>query len=107
MIVRDLGIGKISATSESGIPDEVSLNFEEIFGVLQKRGAEAEQSLQTIEECLANVIDQLDKTQKQFESATAQEKSLDAQAGRRPLLRRAQLLFCIAARGTSQLEKRR
>ena len=80
LIVRDMGIGKISATGESGIPDEVSLSFDEMFGVLQQRAAEAEQSLKTIEDSLANVLDQLSQTQKQFEVATAQEKTLDTQA---------------------------
>ena len=75
-----MGIGQTSATSESGIPDEVSLSFDDIFGALQKRGADAEQALSTIEECLADVQDKLAKTQKQLEAATAQEKSLDALA---------------------------
>lgn len=80
LIVRDMGIGKVSATSESGIPDEVSLSFDEIFGVLQQRAVDAEHSLKTIEDCLANVMDQLAQTQKQFETATSQEKQLDTQA---------------------------
>ncbi len=75
-----MGIGQVSATSESGIPDEVSLSFDEIFGVLQKRSADAEQALTTIEDCLANVQDKLMQAQQQFETATAQEKTLDAAA---------------------------
>jgi hypothetical protein len=72
--------GGDSAPVTNATPDEITLTFEEVFQAFQVRGKEAENALNTVENSLANVHDQLSIAQSDLEKCAEAEKQLNEQA---------------------------
>jgi predicted nucleic acid-binding Zn-ribbon protein len=73
-------MGLSQPLEENQIPDEISLTFEEAYDAFRQRGVEARDTLATIEDCLTNVHERLDRLQSQLSEVSEREKALAAAA---------------------------
>lgn len=71
-VLRD----QITLDANGALPEQISMTFEEVFQAFKKRGQDATQALDTIENCLANVNDELTQLQSELEQMTVREQEL-------------------------------
>ncbi len=70
----------LDKANRTEIPDEITLTFEEVFHAFQQRGVDAENALNTVENCLTNVHEKLSDAQDKLGKCIAQDKRMDGES---------------------------
>ncbi len=79
-VFRERLVAESGNDISKGMPEEITMTFEDVFQTLKQRGVDAESALNTVESCLTDVHETLSAAQADLQKCVTQDKQLEAES---------------------------